>query len=142
MRISVPLLAAIAALASGCGGTDDGSGQNEPPTGLTLEALCAGAPRQNSDGTATMSGCLFEQQLLNISRFGKSLPAVVLDAADSPIATVDQSCGSWWVGKDANGVTVTIDGTTGDVRSHGAFHPGNVTSALPASVPLPLSTRE
>jgi hypothetical protein len=120
----------------GCGSADD---PVEEPSGEALAALCAGAAQPNGDGTATQSGCVFEQQLINVSRYGHTLEAqTLLDADGHVLATVDGACGSWYVGTDPAGVRVSIDQKTGAIRSHGALHPGNATSSLPASAPIPL----
>jgi hypothetical protein len=124
--------------AAGCSAPDDA----EPAASTSFSALCAGARRANADGTATQQGCAFEQQLINIEKYGQPLdPRTLFDAEGNALATVTHSCGSWWLGTDADGTLVTLDGVEGAVRSHGMLHPGQVTSRLPEVVKTPLVRR-
>ena len=125
----------IVLAASGCGATDDA----EPKTRTSLAALCAGAPHDNGDGTVTLQGCAFEQQLINIGKYGHAVSSGTLfDADGNTLATVTESCDTWWRGTDGDGTDVIVDGANGSVRSHGLVHAGQITSRLPAIVKTPL----
>ena len=132
MRYLGGLLIVLAA--SGCGAPDDG----ETETGTSHAALCAGAPHDNGDGTVTMQGCAFEQQLINIGKYGDSTSGSLSDADGNTLATVTRTCDTWWRGMDGDGTDVIVNGATGAVRSHGLLHAGQVTSRLPAFVKTPL----
>jgi hypothetical protein len=55
----------------------------------------------------------------------------------------DRKCDArrWWLGTDPDGVDVIINGSTGEVRSHGLVHSGEALSHLPDHLVLPLATR-
>jgi hypothetical protein len=119
-----------------CGQADDSERD-----GRTQAAICAGAPKDNGDGTVTTIACAFEQQASNMHQYGARVAGTTLfDARGTRLATVDTSCDVWWMGTDSDGVAVIISQGTGEVRSHGTFHAGMATSALAAQVPTPLRT--
>lgn len=66
-------------------------------------------------------------------------PETLYDASGQRLATLTQSCDTWWLGTDEDGTWVIINSETGAVTSHGMVHPGQATSRLPATVVLPLS---
>lgn len=116
--------------------------EEDPLAGRTLEGACGGEGKHNGDGSVTAIACDFEQQLENIAEFGEETDAQELvDANGVSIATVDTSCAAWWLGADANGTTVIINQSTGEVRSHGKAHPGQELSGLPEFVSVPLTVR-
>ena len=125
---------ALCLSALACSGVDESEHDSR-----TRAAICAGAPKDNGDGTVTTIACAFEQQASNIYRYGTRVaPATLFDAHGTALATVDTSCESWWMGMDASGVNVIIERATGEVRSHGVFHPGMEMSALADRVVTPL----
>ena len=80
--------------------------------------------------------------MVNATHYGHAVSAQTLvDNDGAPLATVTQTCGSWYIGTDTDGVVVAIDGDTGDVRSHGMFHAGNLASKLPERVVTPVALR-
>jgi hypothetical protein len=108
------------------------------PTGQSIAELCAGAAIDNGNGTATAMGCPFEQQLYNIQQYGNQTPDEALhDASGRFVATASARCGTWRVGTDVNGVTITTDISSGEVRAHGMVHAGYPLTTLPASLPAP-----
>jgi hypothetical protein len=134
---SLAMVSLALAMAS-CGA----SGESNEPTEAELAALCAGAPRQNADGSVTTLACAFEQQLNNMQTYGRALtPHPLYDADGMSLATVSMACDAWLAGSDAEGVTVTINTSTGKILSHGMLHPGQATSLLPATGKLPFQER-
>ena len=108
-------------------------------TAQSVADLCAGAAIDNGDGTATLSGCPFQQQLFNFDRFGNTTREQSMhDATGRFVATATAACDTWRLGTDAEGVTVTVNTSTGEVRAHGMFHPGQPTTSLPQQVSAPL----
>lgn len=132
---------ALAALVLSCGGTEREPSDSEQ-LGTSHAALCAGAPEVHGQ-YVTIIGCPFEQQAVNILKFGDILaPQMLLDADGESIATVTGSCDSWWLGKDASGLDVILDSDTGRVMSHGFVHPGLPLSVLPDQMSAPFTLAE
>jgi hypothetical protein len=109
-------------------------------------ARCAIASRNHSRyPTArafTTIACAYEQQYANILNYGEAFDATTFYDADGiEVGTVSRSCDSWWLGTDPDGVDVIINGSTGEVRSHGLVHSGEALSHLPNHLVLPLATR-
>jgi hypothetical protein len=120
-------LAAVAALClCACGGAVD------------VDALCGDAPTATQGSLVTQAGCAYEQQTDNILHHGDMLTASLKDAGGAVVASVQQSCGRYLMGKDPHGVAIIVDQRTGEVRSHGAMHAGFPSSSLPQRLALPL----
>ena len=121
----------VAALLAGCGVS------SEDP-----EALCSDAPIATQGNDVTQMGCAYEQQTYNIGLNGRRLSAsgtTLRDASGAAVGTVQYSCAQYLMGKDTNGVAVIVNSATGEVRSHGNFHPGFAVSSLPATLKTPLT---
>lgn len=74
--------------------------------------------------------------------YGDSItPQMLVDGNGQPVAMVVQSCDSWWLGGDADGVGVILDSETGRILSHGTVHPGLDMSQLPDHLPPPFTLR-
>jgi hypothetical protein len=128
----------LAVLACGCG---VGAVDQTPTKASTSQALkCDSEPIDNGNGVATAISCAFEQQWQNINAHGTKLgQPLALTAAGSPLGvTATNECGTWVLGTDAQGVTVFVNKTDGEVRSHGQLHPGFATTSLPSVVSLPV----
>jgi hypothetical protein len=125
MMLRLAIISAVCLCA--CGGAVD------------MDALCGDAPAATQGSLVTQVGCAYEQQTDTILHHGDMLVASVKDATGAAVASVQQSCGRYLMGKDARGVAVIIDTRTGAVRSHGMLHAGFPTSSLPQHLALPLS---
>jgi hypothetical protein len=114
-----------------------------PTTQTSTAPLCGSEPQDNGDGTTTAIGCPFEQQWENITHHGVRLATVehLKAAGASEGVSVTNSCSTWMLGTDINNVTVFVNTTTGEVRSHGQVHPGMETSVLPTTLPLPITAQ-
>jgi hypothetical protein len=134
-------LGLIALLACGCGlgGADPTATRASTSQALT----CGTEPIDNGNGISTAISCAFEQQWQNITTHGTKLGQTVeLTAAGAPLGVkATDECGAWVLGADAQGVTVFVNTSTGEVRSHGQVHPGFATSSLPSVVALPIVER-
>ncbi len=132
---AVTLVVAIAA----CGG--GGSGDDTPHIITSHADLCAGAPPDYGDHVVTMVSCPWVQHTDNISKFGERAQGsgVLRDATGTQVATITDTCESWAMGTDAQGVLVVIRRDTGDVTAHGNLHAGQELSKLPAKLALPLT---
>lgn len=104
-----------------------------------MDALCGDAPASTQGSLVTQAGCAYEQQTDNILHHGDSLTTTLKDGTGGVVASVQQSCGRYLMGKDAKGVAIIVDTRTGAVKSHGMVHPGFATSSLPQNLALPLS---
>jgi hypothetical protein len=122
------LAAAVALCLCACGGAVD------------FDALCGDAPAATQGSLVTQAGCAYEQQTDNILHHGDMLKASLKDASGAVVASVQQSCGRYLMGKDVRGVAIIVDRRTGEVRSHGTLHAGFPTSSLPQRLALPLSS--
>ena len=116
-----------------------GCGPDVTPAASQQQPLrCGSEPAVDGNGLATSVGCAFEQQADNFFHFGTRSTGT-LAASGMARASVEATCGTWVQGTDADGVTVFVDTASGAVRSHGAFHAGFATSALPQTLSLPLT---
>jgi len=114
---------------------------NSSAASKTSQALhCGTEPTDNGNGTATVLGCPFEQQLLNIRANGTAVPSGhLLSQGQSVAFTSDFQCGEWVMGTDAQGAQVFVSTADGTVRSHGAVHPGFPSTVLPAQLQQPVT---
>jgi hypothetical protein len=139
MRVLGSFAAATFVLAAACSG-DSSDG---PKLLTSHQDLCAGAPPDYGDHIVTMISCPWEQHTENISKFGVEEQARPLrDGTGAQVATITNTCDTWALGKDNDGVWVIIRRDTGQTTSHGVTHPGQPVSRLAASLTLPLSLDE
>jgi hypothetical protein len=133
MKMHLTLLASC--LLFGCG--EDVS-QKQSSTSDAI--LCDDSPVAPGEHVSVSHGCAFEQQLINISKFGTPVSgkAQVTAGAQATGVAATASCKTWVLGTDAQGVQVIVNTSTGEVRSHGMFHQGAPSSTLPASLALPV----
>src|SRR5262249_19606683 len=130
---------AFVALLASCG-----SGSDEPVLLTSKQDLCAGAAPEyqtNGEVTGTTAACPFVQHTENITQFGSARTSALFDGSGANIATITNECEGWTVGKDSDGVTVIVHGTTGKVISHGTLHPGQDMSRVHTPLALPISLR-
>jgi hypothetical protein len=135
---SVGIAAAVAAAVAACGG----GSQSDGPHILTSHAdLCAGAPPDYGNHVVTMVSCPWVQHTDNISKYGapSTSSGVLRDATGTQVATITDTCETWTMGTDAQGVLVIIRLDTGEVTAHGNMHPGQELSKLPEKLALPLT---
>lgn len=114
------------------------------PTILTShQDLCAGAPPEYGDHVVTAVSCPFVQHADNIAKYGEPLSEStdLLDGAGTKVATVTNTCDTWALGTDAQGLTVLVRFDSGEVISHGTQHPGQALSQLPSVLALPVRLR-
>ncbi len=114
------------------------------PTILTShQDLCAGSPPEYGDHVVTAVSCPFVQHTDNIAKYGESLsaPTDLLDGTGTKVATITNTCDTWALGTDAQGLTVVVRIDNGEVISHGTQHPGQALSRLPSVLALPVRLR-
>ena len=130
---------AVLAVACSSGAQTTSSG---PQLLTSHQDLCAGAAPETVDHLVTAESCPFIQHADNISKYGEALNEnqQLLDATGKVLATVTNTCDTWTLGTDANGVVVLIDRSNGMIVSHGLLHAGQPISTLvsPAAMPLTL----
>ncbi len=128
----------IAALVA-CGSS--GSSADGPHILTSHADLCAGSPPDYGDHVVTMVSCPFIQHADNISKFGQSVATsgLLRDGTGAHVATITDTCETWAVGKDDDGVVVIVKTDTGEVIAHGNLHAGQELSKLPPKLALPLT---
>ena len=86
-----------------------------------------------------MASCPWVQQADNITKYGEAQDGrAMFDGTGAFVANVQSTCDKWAVATDAQGVTVILERESGAVISHGTIHAGQLVSALPTRLPLPL----
>jgi hypothetical protein len=132
------VVAGVACVACGSGSSGDGR-----HILTSHQDLCAGAPPDYGDHVVTMVSCPFIQHTDNISKYGARVGgasgAALRDAAGVEVATLTDTCETWAVGADMQGVVVIVRLDTGEVFAHGNLHAGQELSKLPPRLALPLT---
>lgn len=109
--------------------------------GTDVEALrCSEQVPVSASGVATATGCSFIQQTENIRKNGQDLAGAELrDGAGLTIGHASFGCSEWIMGVDADDTTIIVSARTGEIRSHGSMHAGNLSSQLGTTLSLPLT---
>jgi hypothetical protein len=135
LSVGGALLATVVA----CGGS--GSAGDGRHILTSHQDLCAGAPPDYGDHVVTMVSCPFIQHTDNISKYGAPATGTgaLRDGTGLHVATITDTCETWAVGTDMQGVVVIVRFDTGEVVAHGNLHAGQELSKLPPKLALPLA---